>query len=150
MTRTEKYKAIVSAWDDGKKFMMADGEYTAIVVGKEMTGSAYVITNGVIAPGSFVPDHYHKREDQTFHVVEGSLEAKIGDEVFLIGAGDTIFCPRGVSHYMKNTGSDTAKLISYIIPGDWAEDFMAETSRQNREQAFDPKLIEERFGVVYI
>jgi quercetin dioxygenase-like cupin family protein len=150
MEKREKKKAIISQWDDSKKFWMADGEFTAIVVGKEATGDAYVITNGVIASGGFVPDHYHKWEDQTFHVIEGSLEAKIGDEEIQVEAGDTIFCPRGVSHYMKNIGSEPAKLISYIIPGDWAEDFMAETSSQNQEQAFDPKLIEQRFGVVYL
>lgn len=51
---------------------------------------------------------------------------------------------------MKNIDDEEARLVSYIFPGDWAEDFMAETSLQNRENARDPKLIEERFGVVYL
>ncbi len=33
MTQTDKMKAIVSALDDCKKFMMANGENTTIVVG---------------------------------------------------------------------------------------------------------------------
>ena len=45
MTRTEKYKAIVSAWDDGKKFMMADGEYTAIVVGESDSIRVFTISS---------------------------------------------------------------------------------------------------------
>ena len=64
--------------------------------------------------------------------------------------GDSIHCPRGVSHYMKNTGSTDAKVISYIIPGYWAEDFMAETSRQNQSGEVDLDLIEKQFGVVYV
>jgi hypothetical protein len=51
---------------------------------------------------------------------------------------------------MKNVGDAPAKLVSYIFPGNWAEDFMAETSRQNKSDTIDLKLIEDRFGVVYL
>lgn len=111
---------------------------------------AYVISDGVIAPNSSIPDHYHKWEDQTFHVLEGRLEAKIGDKVVTLEAGDSVHCPRGISHYMKNTGETSARLLSYIFPGHQAEDFMAETSRQNNRGEVDLKLIEEKFGVVYL
>lgn len=148
-TLTDK-TTVVSHWDNSRNYMMAEDEYTGIVVGKEATGGAYVISNGVIAPGAFIPDHYHKWEDQTFHIIEGVLEAKIGDDLFTLGPGDTAQCPRGVSHFMKNTGDTQARLISYIFPGDWAEAFMAETSRQNLSGERDLALIEDRFGVVYL
>lgn len=129
---------------------MSKTEYTGVVVGKDATDSEYVISDGVIAPGGFIPDHYHKWEDQTFHIIEGHLEAKIGDTVQRISTGDSIHCPRGVSHYIKNIGDQPAKLISYIFPGDWAEEFMAETSRQTHAGEHDFELIEKRFGVVYL
>ena len=143
-------KTVVSNWNGSKNYMMAEDEFTGIVVGKESTASEYVISNGVIAPGAFIPDHYHKREDQTFHIIEGPVKAKIGDTVHLLGPGDTAQCPRGVSHFMKNVGQTPAKLISYIFPGDWAEEFMAETSRKNQtnQRGFD--LTEKRLGVVYL
>ncbi|MGB7261308.1 MAG: cupin domain-containing protein [Albidovulum sp.] len=149
LSKTSKL-TIVSNWDASKNYMMAEDEFTGIVVGKDATASEYVISNGVIAPGAFIPDHYHKWEDQTFHVIEGRLEAKIGDTHYSLGPGDTAHCPRGVSHFMKNEGHTQAKLISYIFPGDWAEEFMAETSRQNQDNQRDFDLIEERFGVVYL
>jgi quercetin dioxygenase-like cupin family protein len=147
---TTKKKTAISRWEDSQKFWMAESEYTGMVVGKDATDSEYVISNGTIAPGASIPDHYHKWEDQTFHIIEGQLEIKIGDEVGAVGRGDSIHCPRGVSHYMKNISKTQAKLISYIFPGDWAEDFMAETSRQNQAGERDLGLIEERFGVVYL
>ena len=143
-------KTVVSNWNGSKNYMMAEDEFTGIVVGKESTASEYVISNGVIAPGAFIPDHYHKWEDQTFHIIEGQLEAKIGDTVHLLGPCNTAQCPRGVSHFMKNVGQTPAKLISYIFPGDWAEEFMAETSRQNQTNQRDFDLTEKRFGVVYL
>ena len=144
-------RTVISKREGSKKYWMSNTEYAGVVVGQEATGGDYVVTDGVMAPGGFVPDHYHKWEDQTFHIISGELEAKIGNAVFRqLGPGDSIHCPRGVSHYMKNVGSTEAKLISYIFPGHWAEDFMAETSRQNQMGKPDFSLIEEQFGVVYL
>ncbi len=149
-TQTTNKRTVVTKWGDGHKFWMAPGEYTGVVVGKEATGGDYAITDGVIRPGGHVPEHYHKWEDQTFHVIHGVLEARIGGETHRIEEGDTIHCPRGVPHYLRNLGDTTAKVISYIFPGHWVEDFMAETARQNTQGQPDFDLIEERFGVVYL
>lgn len=145
-------KSVIKKWysSENEKYWMTEKEFTSIVVGKESTNSEYVITDGIIEPNGFVPDHYHKWEDQTFHVIEGKLEAKIGNETFVIQSGDSIHCPRGISHYMKNIGNKNAKLISYIIPEDWAKDFMAETSKQVKSGKLDLKLMEEKYGVIYI
>ncbi|WP_255699781.1 hypothetical protein [Ruegeria alba] len=40
--------------------MMAGNEFTRLVVGRDATNAEHVISNGVIAPGAFNPDHYHK------------------------------------------------------------------------------------------
>lgn len=147
---TTQKQVAIKPFGDSKKYWMTDKEYTGILVGKEVTHSEYVISEGIIEPQGFVPDHYHRWEDQTFHVITGHLEAKIGEDVVRIGPGDTIHCPRGISHYMKNIGEEPVRLISYIFPGDWAEDFMAETSRQVTSGKPDLALIEEKFGVVYL
>ncbi len=136
--------------NDESIIWMTENEFTKIIVGKEDSNSDYVISEGVMEPEGFVPDHYHKWEDQTFHVIEGELEAKIGEETVKISAGDSIHCPKGVSHYMKNIGNTNAKLISYIFPGDWAEEFFKETSKQTKSGQVDFKLIEDKFGVVYL
>ena len=149
-TESTTKQVVVSTWDDSKKYWMADGEYTGVVAGKDVTGGDYVISTGIIGPGSFIPDHVHKWEDQTFHVLERELEAKIGEKRFRLKSGDSIHCPRGVTHYMKNTGDSPAKLVSYIFPGEWAEEFMAETSRQNDAGQQNLEFIEKQFGVVYV
>lgn len=129
-TKSRK-NTVIRHWDGGKKFWMSPTEFTGVVVGKGDTASEYFISDGVIGPGGFIPDHFHKWQDQTFHILEDRLEAMIGDEVATVGPGETIHCPRGVSHYMRNVGDSEARILSDIFPGDWVEDFMAETSRQN-------------------
>ena len=136
--------------DDDHIIWMTKNEFTKIVVGKEASNSEYVISEGVIEPEGFVPNHYHKWEDQTFHVIEGELEAKIGDKTVQIGSGGSIHCPKGIPHFMKNIGKNNAKLISYIFPGEWAEAFFYETGRQIKSGELDFKLIEDKFGVVYL
>ncbi|WP_412986209.1 cupin domain-containing protein [Pontimicrobium sp. IMCC45349] len=143
-------KTVIRKASDTFKYWMTDKEFTGILVGKEATNSEYVISDGLIEPGGFVPDHYHKWEDQTFHIQQGTLEAKIGDEIMIVEAGDAIHCPKGVSHYMKNIGEEDVKMVSYIFPGDWAEDFFIETSKQVKSNKKDLELIEEKFGVVYL
>lgn len=150
--RTEQTskKLVIKKWDTGKKFWMTENEFTGILVGKEATNSEYVITDGIIEPNGFIPNHYHKWEDQTFHIIQGTLEILVGQEKRTVTTGDTIHCPRGIAHYMKNIGQENAKVISYIFPGDWTEDFFTETSRQVKAGKPDLKLIEEKFGVVYL
>ena len=143
-------KLVISKKDENPKYWMAKGEYTNIIVNAKQSNSEYVITDGIIEPQSFVPDHYHKWEDQTFHVLEGELEVKIGDDHYNLSPGDTVHCPRGISHYIKNIGKHNARLVSYIFPGDWAEDFFAESSQQNHSGKKNFSLIEEKFGVVYV
>ncbi|MFZ1815657.1 MAG: hypothetical protein WBO55_08185 [Rhizobiaceae bacterium] len=109
-----------------------------------MPDSEHAISDGVIAPGGFTADHYYLWEDQTFHIIAGPREARIGDQVVSVGAGDTVHSLRGVSLYMKDTGDSEARLIRYIFPGDWAEDFMAETSRQSHGGKHGFELIQPK------
>lgn len=143
-------KLVVKQWESSKKIWMTENEFTGIVVGKEDTNSEYVITDGIIEPDGFIPNHYHKWEDQTFHIIEGILDVIIGKEKLTVNDGSTIHCPKGIAHYMKNIGKENAKVISYIFPGDWAEDFIAETSRQVKSRKTDLQLIEDKYGVVYL
>ena len=102
-TETPK-QTVIASWGNSLNFMMAKNECTGSLVGQEATGSDYVISNGTVAPGSFIPDHCHKWEDRTFHIVSGTLAAKIGEQEFTLGPGNSVHCPRVDSHYMKNAG----------------------------------------------
>lgn len=141
---------IVRKKDESPKYWMSKSEYTNVIVNSKQANNEYVITDGIIEPNGFIPDHYHKWEDQTFHIMEGKIEAKIADKWYKLGVGDTIHCPKGISHFIKNNGTSNARIVSYIFPGTWAEDFFTETSKQNHSGKIDLKFIEEKFGVVYM
>jgi quercetin dioxygenase-like cupin family protein len=53
------------------------------------TGGAYCLLEVALAPGMSVPRHTHTREDEAYFVLAGELEVVVGDEAFVLRAGDT-------------------------------------------------------------
>jgi mannose-6-phosphate isomerase-like protein (cupin superfamily) len=45
------------------------------------------------------------------YLLKGRLEHVIGDETFLMSAGDTTVVPAGVSHVAYSTGEEDAEMI---------------------------------------
>ena len=50
--------------------------------------------------GGMPPSHVHPDQDETFEVLEGTLEIRRGGERLLLGAGDRASIPRGAPHRM--------------------------------------------------
>ena len=68
------------------------------------TGGAYCLLDIGLAPGMTVPRHMHTREDEAYYVLSGELEVVVGDEVFILRAGDTLMAPRDIPHQLRNSG----------------------------------------------
>jgi len=66
-----------------------------------------------IAPGYESTEfHCHYHEDECVYVLEGTAEAKIGDTVTTVQAGDFIgYRAGGEAHVLRNTGSELLRCI---------------------------------------
>jgi quercetin dioxygenase-like cupin family protein len=52
-----------------------------------------------LAPrGASPPLHVHHTEDEVFHILEGELRFRVGDDELRAGAGETLLAPKGVPH----------------------------------------------------
>ena len=60
------------------------------------TGGAYCLLEVNLASSIGVPRHTHTREDEAYFVVAGELEVIVGNEKFVLRAGDTLMAPRGI------------------------------------------------------
>ncbi len=69
------------------------------------------------APGQGVPQHIHRREDESFYVLEGEYLLQIGEEIEQVGAGTFAHCPRGVRHAYKSVGENPGRLLVITTPG---------------------------------
>ncbi|MGB7159189.1 MAG: cupin domain-containing protein [Tepidisphaeraceae bacterium] len=83
-----------------------------------------------VAPGPGVPPHLHRREDETFYVVDGALEFLVGEERHVAPRGTTIYVPGGTFHGFRAIGDSAAQLLSIHTPAGF-EHFFSEMGGLN-------------------
>ncbi len=67
-----------------------------------------------IEPGARVTTHIHPDTEEVMVIVEGELEAVLGDEVVTLGPGDTVLAPAGVKHgFVNRSGAKAVLLASF-------------------------------------
>ncbi len=109
------------------------GERMTFLATSEETGGAFFLAEVEVAPGGGTPSHIHRREDEAFHLLEGSLTIQVGGNTITASAGDFAFLPRGIAHSFKNTGAGSARALVLTTPagleGFFAEVFDPATDR---------------------
>lgn len=91
--------------------------YNLLATGEE-TNNAFFQFEAIVPTGGGPPPHIHSREDESFYVVNGSLEILLGDSTHQAKAGDFVFIPRGTVHRFKNLGGSTAvQLVTFVPAG---------------------------------
>jgi mannose-6-phosphate isomerase-like protein (cupin superfamily) len=78
--------------------------------------------------GDSPPTHLHHREDEIFHVIEGSLRLKVGNREVLAGAGDTVVAPKGVPHCYRVESAAGARYLT-IVTGSGFETLVRSVGR---------------------
>src|SRR5512144_2859751 len=91
----------------GATYLGPGDVYRFLVTGAE-TGGAYFAMEAIVPPGGGPPPHIHAREDETFYVLEGRVDFRLGDERVTAGPGDFVNVPRGRVHNFHNAGSELA------------------------------------------
>jgi quercetin dioxygenase-like cupin family protein len=116
------------------RHVAASGGQTVRVLGHRLTykavaaetGGTYSLFEAVIEPGSAVPPHYGRYEDESLWVLEGTFSLRLGDELLELGPGDYAFVPRGTVHALANVGRGPGRLLLLITPGGLREKYFDE------------------------
>jgi mannose-6-phosphate isomerase-like protein (cupin superfamily) len=69
-----------------------------------------------IVPGFQIPPHTHENASEFFYVISGEGEFLDGAEWRAVKKGDAFKAPAGMSHGVKNTGTETLALFSTFSP----------------------------------
>jgi len=112
----------------GKTFWGPGDAYTFLATGAETNG-AYFQLKAVVGVGGGPPPHLHHDEDETFYVVDGCLEMRLGEETISVNSGDYVSVPRGTVHSYRNIGSSPAVMLVTFVPAGFERFF---------EEVFDP------------
>src|SRR5689334_22392091 len=75
--------------------------YRFLVTSAESSG-AFSLIEATAPPDSGVPLHLHTREDETFFILEGTLEIQCGDSAVTVSKNSTAFLPRNIPHAYRN------------------------------------------------
>jgi len=100
---------------EGKPLYLVGDLYTFKATGEETNG-AFALWEAMIPPQAGPPPHIHRREDESFYVLEGEIEFLEGDRTFLAGAGSFVHVPRGILHRFKNVGTTPARALLMVTP----------------------------------
>jgi quercetin dioxygenase-like cupin family protein len=112
----------------GETYLLAGDTLTFKAVGLE-TGGAYTLFETCSAPGSGVPAHLHRYEEEAFFVLEGTYAFGIGERLVELGPGGFVFGPRGIPHSYRNVGPTPGRMLTLVTPGGLFEQFTAEAGQ---------------------
>ena len=73
-----------------------------------------------VAPDVAVPEHIHRKHDESYYVLDGTFRFKLGDELADAPAGTFVFIPRGTPHSWSNGGGQVGRLVIIFTPGGMA------------------------------
>jgi mannose-6-phosphate isomerase-like protein (cupin superfamily) len=116
------------------------------VTGAETEGRLSVWEE-VVATGAGSPLHIHHREDETFHVLEGTVRIVCGGESIVAGPGTTATLPRGVPHCFTNVGATTARMLVICNPGGFEGMFI---DAERAGEGADLGAVAARYGLEFV
>ena len=92
------------------------GGLFSVLAGSDDTDGRFGLLE-MVAPKGLEPSrHLHRRDDEGFYVLEGSVTFYVGEEVYEAGPGAFVFLPRGVPHsYVFET--DEVRMLGIVAPG---------------------------------
>jgi mannose-6-phosphate isomerase-like protein (cupin superfamily) len=61
-------------------------------------------------------DDVHENEDHVFYVLSGRATAKVGDEIYFVEAGDTLWVPKNTTHNFDVVGGETFRIAVVFAP----------------------------------
>jgi mannose-6-phosphate isomerase-like protein (cupin superfamily) len=72
----------------------------------------------ILSPGKSSSFHSHELEGETWIIVAGGGEVRVGDERATVGPESVVFLPPGVKHQITNTGQEALRMFwIYSPPG---------------------------------
>ncbi len=118
--------AIIAA--ESRPLMSIIGDRVRCLIDGAATGGAFSLFELRTPPGAGTPPHVHRREDETFHILEGRVEFWVDGKTTVAGPGTTVFGPRGVPHAFRNVGEAPIHALMVVSPAG-LEEFLARMSK---------------------
>jgi quercetin dioxygenase-like cupin family protein len=97
---------------------------TFLATGEDTQGQ-FALIETVGRKGNAPPPHIHRREDESFYVLEGEVAVSVGGRTIKAAAGTMVFLPRNVQHTFT-VESEQARMLVLLTPAGfegWFKEF---------------------------
>ena len=96
---------------DIQKDVLAPGVDRWAIVDGTQGAESLSVGDLTLAAGSTAATHIHPKEEAIV-ILEGELDAVLGDEVITVRAGQTVLAPAGVKHGFINRSGASARIMA--------------------------------------
>ena len=93
------------------------------------TAGAYVEMDCTAAPGATTIVHYHPQQEETFNVLEGSMEVLQDGKWRTVKAGEYYQVPGDTVHAWRNTSTHLVRFVNVHKPARGFEDYLETLDR---------------------
>jgi mannose-6-phosphate isomerase-like protein (cupin superfamily) len=114
--------------------------YTILLSGKDTAGR-YCLIDMHVPPGGGPPAHRHDFEE-SFTIMEGTIEATFRGVKSMVRAGETINIPSNAPHQFRNISDQPARLLCICSPAG-LEDFFLEVGVRVATRTSPPPKLDE-------
>ncbi|MEO5978289.1 MAG: cupin domain-containing protein [Chryseolinea sp.] len=92
------------------------------ISGTDTEGDLAIFEQTSLSQGKGTPFHVHPNQDEVFYVIDGAYKFKVGQDLFDLKAGESIFLPRKIPHAWTQV-SGAGKMIVILQPAGKLESF---------------------------
>ena len=92
------------------------GDQIATVLSSGTPDHDVAIVDTMLPAGAGAPRHVHYNHDESFYVLEGTVEVELDDTRGIVGPGGFLFAAKGHVHAFKNVGDGEARLLAVYGP----------------------------------
>jgi quercetin dioxygenase-like cupin family protein len=93
------------------------------------TGGAYVEMDCTVAPANGTMIHYHPDQEESYRVLDGTLELFLDGRWRAVTAGEALTIPRGAVHGFRNASAAPARFLNVHRPALRFEEHLATVDR---------------------
>lgn len=86
------------------------------IVSGELGADSLTVSDVTLSPGSRAATHTHPTEEAMV-ILEGELDAVLGDEIIPVTPGKTVLAPAGVKHGFHNRSDAPARVYGIFPTG---------------------------------
>jgi len=93
------------------------GDRVAVLLSSGQTGGRTAAFEILVPPSGGPPLHVHHREDEAFHILEGTLDFIVEGSTVRVSAGGSFFAPRDIPHRFHNATDRPVRMLVWVTPG---------------------------------